>query len=459
MFKKKAIDEWALDYWLLQQYAKLCIRIFYRRIEVINKHNIPVNQPVILAPNHQNALMDAMILVCNTPLQNVFLARADIFKGRLLIRFLTFMNIMPIYRKRDGIVNVKKNDVVFEKTIQVLHNRNNPLCLFAEGNHGDKHRLRPLVKGLFRIALQAQEKYGNKPGVKIVPIGYEYGHYENFRSTIFINIGQPIEISEFYEIYQENPVTGINTLKDKFAAALSHQMIDIQTEEFYDLYMRMREVYNDEMRLQLGIKSKTLAARHKADKIMIDALNQELEKNVDSLRQLNAMKDNYYKLLKKLKLRDWVLKKEKYSFTELIFTAVLKLVLLPVVIFGLLGNGLPYFFTGFNGNKIKDPQFRSSFKYVIGMIAFPVWYAILIAVLAIFSVPFLEILLCIVLLPLSGLIAFHYYIHLIKYTAKWRYTIQRKKPDFLQIRDLRNRIIERMYRLIKPQIMLNGNQR
>ena len=87
MFKKKAIDEWALDYWLLQQYAKLCIRIFYRRIEVINKHNIPVNQPVILAPNHQNALMDAMILVCNTPLQNVFLARADIFKGRLLIRF------------------------------------------------------------------------------------------------------------------------------------------------------------------------------------------------------------------------------------------------------------------------------------------------------------------------------------------------------------------------------------
>jgi len=178
LFSKKKIDEWALDYWLLQRYAIFCYNIYYRKVEVINRHNIPRDYPVILAPNHQNALMDALAIVCNMPYQCVFLARADIFKGKRLIRLLTFMNIMPVYRIRDGIEKVKMNDAVFGKTVDVLHNKLNPLCLFAEGNHGDKRRLRPLVKGLFRIAFQAQEKYGNNPVVKIVPIGYDYGHYQ-----------------------------------------------------------------------------------------------------------------------------------------------------------------------------------------------------------------------------------------------------------------------------------------
>jgi 1-acyl-sn-glycerol-3-phosphate acyltransferase len=261
LFRKKAIDEWALDYWLLQRYAKLCFRIYYRKITVINRHNIPLNQPVILAPNHQNALMDAMVLVCNTPFQNVFLARADIFKGKRLIKFLTFANIMPIYRIRDGIENVKRNDVVFEKTLRVLHNKNYPLGLFAEGNHGDKRRLRQLVKGLFRIAFLAQEKFGDKQGVKIVPIGIDYGHYQHFRTTLFMNIGKPIEVSEFYGAYCANPVLAINQLKDAFAVALSRLMIDIQTEEYYDLYMYLREMFNDEMRTDLGIQENSLSGR------------------------------------------------------------------------------------------------------------------------------------------------------------------------------------------------------
>jgi hypothetical protein len=223
--------------------------------------------------------------------------------------------------------------------------------------------------------------------------------------------------------------------------------------------MMMREMYNDEMRLQLGIKSKSLSARFKADKTMINILNKELEKNVDSLRQLNALKDNYNKLLKNLKLRDWVLKKEKYSIIKLIFAGLMKLVLLPVAILGVFGNAVPYFYTGFKSSKVKDPQFRSSFKFVIGMVAFPVWYFILIGLLAILSLSFWKILLCAVLLPLSGLIAFHYYIWLKKYEAKWKYTLHRKRPEFLQITDLRNKMFELMHRLIQPQISANGNQR
>jgi len=451
LFRRKAIDEWALDYWLLQCYAKLCFNVYYKKVEVINRHNIPLNQPVILAPNHQNALMDAMVLVCKTPFQNVFLARADIFKGKRMTRFLTYLNIMPIYRMRDGIENVKRNDEVFEKTLQVLHNRNNPLCLFAEGNHGDRRRLRPLVKGLFRIGLQAQEKYGNLPAVKIVPVGIDYGHYQNFRTTLFVNIGEPIEVSSFNNTYNENPVLAINQLKDAFATALSRQMIDIQTEEYYDLYMHLREIFNHEMREELGIQGTSLAEKFSADKVMIELLNRELNTNPENMKSLHLLVSDYQQSVRKAGFRDWVIRKQPFSLPGMVLSVLTRLLLLPLFLFGFLNNWLPYRFTGSRVKSIKDTQFHSSFKYVIGMIAFPVWYILLAITLAFLGVPAWAVLSYVVLLPVTGLAAFHYYISFKKLVAKIRYTLCRNSSKIEHLRNSRKDISERMHHLIKRQ--------
>jgi 1-acyl-sn-glycerol-3-phosphate acyltransferase len=436
LFRKKAID------------AKLCFRIYYRKIEIINKHNIPRNQPIIIAPNHQNALMDAMVLVCNLPYQNVFLARADIFKGKRMIRFLTFANIMPIYRMRDGIENVKKDDEVFDKTVRVLHNNNYPLCLFAEGNHGDKRRLRPLVKGLFRIAFLAQEKFGEQPGVKIVPIGIDYGHYQNFRSTLFVNFGEPIEVSSFYTAYKENPALAINQLKDAFAYALGRQMIDIQSEEYYDLFMHLREIFNDDMRKVLGIQDDSLAGKFFADKTMIDCLNLELEQNPDHVRELNSLVLSHQQSLKSENLRDWVVKSKPFPVAGLLISLLTKFILLPVFLFGLLNNYLPYWFAASRVSNIKDTQFHSSFKYVIGMIAFPAWYIVLAGMLAFLSAPIWVIVLYVVLLPITGLAAFHYYIRFRKLLAKLKITINRNKPRMIQLKNNRMLIINRMHDIV-----------
>jgi len=443
VFHRKRIDEWALDYWLLQRYAKFWYRIFYRKIEVVNRHLIPENRPVILAPNHQNALMDAMVLTCNTEYQCVFLARADIFKGKMLVRFLTFANIMPVYRIRDGIENVKKNDEVFEKTVHVLRNKLNPLGIFPEGNHGDKRRLRNLVKGLFRIAFMAQEDYGDSKGVVIIPIGVDYGHYQNFRTTLFMNIGKPIEISDFMPVYRENPVHAINQLKERFSEALSTLMINIQTDTYYDMYMGLREIYNEEMRKRLAIKGNTLSDRFRADKVMIDMLNRELEAHPETIDTLNTKVTDYKLALSLAGLRDWVLRKKQYAFSGLFLTAVVKLVLLPVFIAGFITNWLPYWFTGSRARTLKDTQFHSSFKFVIGMIAFPVWYLVIAGILAFVPVAGYMKLIGFLMLPVLGLFAFHYYIGLLKFLSRFRYTVQgiRQNPEYLRMIELRKEIL------------------
>jgi 1-acyl-sn-glycerol-3-phosphate acyltransferase len=459
VFRKKSIDEWAFDYWLLQRYAKICFRIFYRKITVINRHNIPATHPVILAPNHQNALMDALVLVCNTEYQTVFLARADIFKGKFLTRVLTFMNIMPIYRIRDGYENVKRNDEVFEKTMRVMRNHNNPLCLFPEGNHGDHRRLRSLVKGLFRIALMAQQEFGDKPGIKIIPIGIDYGHYFHFRTTLFVNIGQPIEISSFYKTYTENPVQAINELRERYAAEVSKLMINIQTGDYYDTYMALRTICNDDLRKWLDITDHSPEGRFHADKAMIDMLDRELVSAPDQLQELDQVVTDYQLALKQLGLRDWVLRKEKYSLLRLLLDALLKLIALPVFIAGFINNFVPYRFTESKEKQIKDSQFRSSFKFVIGMIVFPIWYLVFGGLICFLPVPAWTKLVYILLLPATGLLAFHYYIGLKKLKSRFVYTLAviRRDAEVMRMKNLRNKILQMMHELVNRQTKQHEN--
>jgi 1-acyl-sn-glycerol-3-phosphate acyltransferase len=461
VFRKKSIDEWALDYWLLQRYARFAFHLYYRKIEIVNPNNIQKNQALIMAPNHQNALMDAMILVCNTEFQHVFLARADIFKGKLLIRFLTYLNIMPIYRIRDGIDNVKRNDEVFDKTLQVLRNKHNPLCVFPEGNHGDKRRLRQLVKGIFRIAFMAQRDYGDKPGVKIIPIGYDYGHYQHFRTTLFINVGKPIEVAEYNHAFEENPVQGINQLKERFEKELRKLMIDIQTTDYYDLYMHLRNVYNPVMCRKLDLQGKSLADKFVADKRMIDALNVELVNHRENIAHLNQLMQEYQAGLNKYGLRDWILQKERYSLVHLCTHMCRMILLTPLFLWGFFNNYLPYWLTASRVKTIKDPQFHSSYKFVIGMIAFPLWYLIVASVAIALPITWWITAAWIVLLPASGLVAFNHYLHAKKLRSKLLYTwlVLKRNKRILHLQEMRNTILNRMNDLIARSVQNNEIER
>jgi 1-acyl-sn-glycerol-3-phosphate acyltransferase len=427
---------------------------------VINDlNNIPSDQPVILAPNHQNALMDALAMVCGTEFQVVFLARADIFKSRLLARVLTFMNIMPIYRIRDGYENVKRNDEVFEKTNQVMRNMYNPLCLFPEGNHGDRRRLRGLVKGLFRIAFMAQEEYGEKQGIVIIPLGINYGHYRNFRSTLLINYGKPIEVAEYYRVYAENPGLAINQLKERYAAEESKLMIDIQTEEYYPTYMSLRTIFNEDARSRLGIADHSLTGRFKADKAMIAMLNKELASAPDNIRNLDSIVTEYQSGLDKTGLRDWVIRKEKYSMAGIAVSALLKILFLPLFIAGFINNILPYWLAASKGAKIKDTQFQSSFKFVIGMIAFPIWYLAFAGLLGFVPVNAWIKLLYILSMPLTGLFAFHYYISMKKLKSRFIYTMGVIRGDqvMMKLKSQRKNILGMMNEILNRQITNHEN--
>jgi len=427
MRKAKTIDEWSLGYWMLKYlWAKNTFVLYYKKIERRNEKVIPRNKPVIIAPNHQNALMDALAIVFEVPFQTIFMTRADIFAKPLARKILTFLNMLPIYRQRDGIASLAKNEEIFIETTRILKDHHNPVCLFPEGNHGDRRRLRPLVKGIFRIAFKAQEDYKEQPFVQIIPTGIDYGHYQKFRQTLFINFGQPIEVSEYWIQYEKNPAIGINALRDRLIEEMRKCMIDIQTEEYYDTYMGLRDFYRPEMYVRLGVKKNNLATRFDTDKILIAALDKTLQNDPEKIKTIDQKFRSYAALRDKLNLRDWVFRKEKYSVAVNLLSLVFCLVLSPLFLLGLFNNWPQFFIPVKLIKKIKDTQFKSTAAWGSGAVIQAVYYILLIVLALIFIPYWWAVILFVISLPLSGLIALGIRKLFIKSMARLRYTFKRK---------------------------------
>ena len=197
MAQQHKIQDYDPVYSFLRYYVDFVLKLSYRTIRYVGRENVPTDGAIIYAPNHTNALMDALVILAMDRKAKVFVARADIFKNPTFAKILSFLKIMPIMRMRDGIDEVRKNNETIERAVDVLRD-GVPFCIFPEGQHLAKHSALPLSKGIFRIALQAQEQLHEVP-LYIVPVSLHYGNFFRFRSTVLVQIGHPIPVKEFID--------------------------------------------------------------------------------------------------------------------------------------------------------------------------------------------------------------------------------------------------------------------
>lgn len=221
---------------LLNTVVNVATRFHYRHIVTRGRERLPKDGPYILAPCHQNALMDPLVLLEQLGGPIVFLARADIFKKPTLRAILTWLRIMPAFRIRDGRDQLGKNAETFDKSVEVLLH-GVPLCLMAEGTHNDKHQLRPLVKGMFRIAGEAckrlNENEKGKP-LYIVPVGMDYDEYEKPYSSVCVEIGEPIDVREFMQDFEENEPVALNRMREALTQGLKGVMHHVESADHYE---------------------------------------------------------------------------------------------------------------------------------------------------------------------------------------------------------------------------------
>jgi 1-acyl-sn-glycerol-3-phosphate acyltransferase len=400
---KENIEKYSAGYALLKSVAGFWHNnVFYRKVIVLGRENIKPDDHLIFAPNHQNALMDALAVLFTHKGQPVFLARADIFKKKTIAAILYFLKILPVYRIRDGFSSVKGNDEIFSKTIDVLINKNG-LVILPEGDHAGFRRLRQLKKGICRVAFQSDEATGFTLKIKIIPVALEFSNYSRFRQVLTVEYGKPIEVSDFFDLYKISPERALNELRSRLSDEMKGIMIHIE-EDDYEAIDELRNMING--RFSDDIKFPKLFR----DRILVNKMNLLKTSDPPLYAKICSISLIVKKKAKELNTDYRLLEKKKHPLGWLIAGMIGIVITFPLFIYGNIFNLTFLEIPNLQIRKIKDPQFHSSIRYGISLaLAFVFLPAYLIISLFIFSSWWAGLLIFLTL-PLSGLFAWNYYL-------------------------------------------------
>lgn len=364
---KNTLADFNIFYTVLRPLVDYGTLNHYRSVIIKGKENLPKQSAYILAPCHQNALMDALLILLTHPGPVAFLARADIFQKKAQAKALNFLRIGPVYRIRDGRDNLSRNDQVFKNSRQVLE-KGVPLCLMAEGTHNNKHQMLPLVKGMFRIACGTQKELGNKP-LYIVPVGLDYDDYEDVYHSVCVNIGKPIDVRPFMVEYEANEPVALNRMREALVEGLGRQMHNVKTREHYDQEYAYCHLRTQETLKALNLKNNPWG-RFMARQHISEQLAQLTE---EEKAPMYAQGATFAAEQKRKGVPLWFASKGWRwwkSLLSLLAVAVTVGFVAPIWNYWLLANLTVYLPTHLIARVgIKDPQFRSSVNFGIRLFA------------------------------------------------------------------------------------------
>lgn len=407
MAKQKKVQDNDLAYNLLRYYVDFTLKLSYRNIRYVGLDKVPQDGSVIYAPNHTNALMDALVILAMDRKPKVFVARADIFRRPLLAKIFTFLKIMPIMRIRDGFDEVKKNNQTIEKAVDVLRDKV-PFCIFPEGQHQAKYSSLPLSKGIFRIAFQAQELMPDTP-LYIVPVGMRYGSFFRFRSTVRVEIGDPINVGQF--IGEHNTISTqeqINLMRDMLAERMRQSIFHIPNDEDYDAtYEICAAVVKRQVQQfkydECGRRMNRLDAHFKANNYTVQQIAQMRNQTPDRAEKLLNLGREASKLRKsdKISLASVSI---KYPILSRVLKFLFLLVALPYCIPVSILTLPIKLLCNFIFTKLKDYAFRNSIRYLVNLLLWPL-LMIIYSVVAFIALPWQWALPVIVMLLPAPIVA------------------------------------------------------
>ncbi len=399
---RENIEKYSKRYALLKYAAGLWHNnVFYRKVIVLGRENISPDDHLIFAPNHQNALMDALAVLFSTKGQMVFLARADIFRKKFIASLLYFIKILPVYRIRDGFRTVTGNDEIFDKTIDVLKNRNG-LVILPEGDHAGFRRLRQLKKGICRVAFQADEASDFKLNIKIIPVGLEFTNYSRYRQVLTVVFGRPIETSEFHELYRESPEIALNELRSKLSSEMKKLMVHIESEEDYEAIDELRGMING--RFSDNIKFPKLFR----DRILIDRLNKLKISDISAYQRICSLSLQIKQKAKELNIDYRLLERKKHPLGWLIIGMIGIIITFPMFIYGNIFNVTFLYVPELKIRTMSDTQFFSSVRYGISLVIALIFVPVYIILAFVLISPWWLAVLVLLSLPVAGLFAWNY---------------------------------------------------
>lgn len=210
--------------------ARVAIKLYCRDISLNKKVLLQLKGPVLLAANHPDSFLDAIIL-CTLFDQPVYsLARGDAFKNKLYAKILFKLKMLPVYRVSEGVENLEENYKTFD-LCKAIFKKNGIVLIFSEGKCINEWHLRPLMKGTARLAISSWEE-----GIplQILPVGINYNSFTKFGKNIKLFFGDFITAKDI--ITREGYGKAIQSFNSNLSQQLQPFVFEIDKNDTPGLY-------------------------------------------------------------------------------------------------------------------------------------------------------------------------------------------------------------------------------
>ncbi|UKN02886.1 1-acyl-sn-glycerol-3-phosphate acyltransferase [Paracrocinitomix mangrovi] len=366
-------------YEVLKILSRFTLKAYFRRIDIKGLDQIKEG-PYIFISNHPSAFMDPVAVATSIKPKVYFLAAGEYMGKGIKYWFMNkFLNMIPIYRPSTMPEDAHKNDAIFDKCIEHLK-AGKSIIVFPEGASFAERKINPLKTGVARIVRAAEISTDFKINIRILPIGLNYSDPHKFRSDLFINIGEPIQASDYFTKENDKEAEEIKALTTDMEAALINTVIHIEQYEQEELLSRIQESYLRDLKTEMGIEFKDQESEFELNQEVVNAINYFKSTNSDAYDKMVDELNEYFEILRTNNIHDRELRKyrEKPHLSQIFFIIWSA----PLFLIGFIGNIIPYQITTFVQKKINvKGTFKGSIILATGMVIFSFWYILGIVLL------------------------------------------------------------------------------
>jgi 1-acyl-sn-glycerol-3-phosphate acyltransferase len=411
---------------LLYKFLKILvgigIRVFYKEVKVIDQSRLKMKGPKIIIANHPNTLMDAWMIGHVSPDPVYYMAKATLFNSPLKLWLLKRLNMIPINRKGEKSLDKITNKSSFEACFQLLE-EGKTLLIFPEGSSFLERQLRMLKSGAARIALEAERRQEGKLNLNIIPLGLNYLRADKFRSSVLIQVGEPMKVNDRVEDFVLNGSLTAREITARWRTSLESVLVSTLSKEREVLEERISTLLKSKYRDPktqgvLGCFEFLKDIRNKLDLLHLDDHKKliEIEKLVAQIEWR----------LNKLEIRSEFLDRPFRSvmfFRQIALSILFLVISLPFFLFGVVHNFIPFVLTGKMTHWVtKEVEYVAPLAVLVGMVLYPLTYFICIEIVShLVDLTLVSTISYVIFMPLSGLFSFWFHRYMKHISYKWRY--------------------------------------
>ena len=353
---------------LFRALARFLVSLFYRRVEVIGLDRVPPRGALVVAANHQQGLMDGLLLAASFPRPLRPIAKAPLFRYPIIGPVARLAGAIPVHRRQDQQGSVPDNDAMFAAARRALAD-GDAVLIFPEGVSQPEPTLMPLRTGAARLVLGHE----SGPALTLLPVGLMFHEPGTFRvGSAIILIGEPVPVVAADATADD----AVRRLTARLDTALRSLIVEAHDRHTLDLVHAAEEIWREEMPevaadpLARARWRQRAARAHSylsaAEPVRLGALRHRLERYVGELEAAGLTDRD---LSEGYRLRAVL----RYALRQ----GLALIVGLPLALWGIVNHVLPYQLTALVVRALRpDADVEATYKVVVGAALYPLCWAL-----------------------------------------------------------------------------------